>query len=83
MVHFNDGFYDRYGYALLGKTLTHRKIIKMRRECMESWNELKGKYDQSQNWLKNTLLQDIHHYSHSVLRTNLRDIATVRSTGDV
>ena len=66
MVHFNDGFYDRYGYALLGKTLTHRKIIKMRRECMESWNELKGKYDQSQNWLKNTLLQDIHHYSQEV-----------------
>ena len=63
MKKFNKIFYNRFGYERLGKTLSHQKLIHMRKECMESWNTIKENYDPSKNWLKNTLLNNIHHYS--------------------
>ena len=63
MNKFNKDFYNRFGYERLGRTLSHRKLFQMRKECMESWKTLKENYDPSKNWLKNTLLDNIHHYS--------------------
>ena len=63
MNKFNKDFYNRFGYERLGRTLSHRKLFQMRKECMESWKTLKENYDPSKNWLKNTLLENIHLYS--------------------
>ena len=66
MSNFDLDFYHQNGYAFVGKTVSKKKIVEMRRECMKTWKDLKNKYDQSENWLKNTLLQNIHHHSNEV-----------------
>ena len=42
---FDKDFYDSHGFVHLGKTMTDENLIRMRKECMKSWNGLKDKYD--------------------------------------
>ena len=61
MLLFDQEFYNKNGYAHLGKTLTREQLKLMKQECMKTWFDLKEGYDANKNWLKNTLLQNIHH----------------------
>ena len=66
MLLFDQEFYNKNGYAHLGKTLNHEQLKLMKQECMKTWFDLKKGYDANKNWLKNTLLQNIHHHSDVV-----------------
>ena len=66
MLLFDQEFYNKNGYAHLGKTLTREQLKLMKQECMKTWFDLKEGYDANKNWLKNTLLQNIHHHSDAV-----------------
>ena len=66
MLLFDQEFYNKNGYAHLGKTLTREQLKLMKQECMKNWFDLKEGYDANKNWLKNTLLQNIHHHSDAV-----------------
>ena len=56
------------GYIYYGSLLTHHGLAQMREEAMEAWNEENRKFDQSQTWLKNSLLTNIHRRSNLIRR---------------
>ena len=61
MLLFDQEFYNKNGYAHIAKTLNREHYKLMKQECMKTWFDLKEVYDANKNWLKNTLLQNIHH----------------------
>ena len=63
MLLFDQEFYNKNGYAHLGMTLNRKQLKLMKQECMNNWFDLKEGYDANKNWLKNTLLRNIHHHS--------------------
>ena len=66
MLLFGQEFFNKNGYTHLGKTLNREQLKLMKQECMKTWFDLKKGYDANKNWLKNTLLQNIHHHSDAV-----------------
>lgn len=62
-----DSFHDQ-GYISYGRLLTDRGLALMREEAMETWNEENRKFDQSQTWLINSLLPNIHQRSNLIRR---------------
>jgi len=61
-------FFDEQGYLPLGRTLTDAGLEKLRTEVMAAWVAEKGPFDPTANWLKNSLLTDIHHRSETARR---------------
>ena len=64
-------FHDQ-GYIYYGRLLTDRGLALMRGEAMEEWNEENREFDESQTWLKNSLLTDIHQRSNLIRRYYFR-----------
>ena len=60
-------FYDQ-GYICAGSVLTHHGLAQMREEAMEAWDEENREFDESQTWLKNSLLTNIHRRSNFIRR---------------
>ncbi len=56
-------FYDEQGYLILKSLLTPHGLEMLREECMEAWESKKTEFDANKNWLQNSLLPNIHHYS--------------------
>ena len=60
------GHYRERGYVHLGRVLTDAGLQQVRAQIMAAWEAEKGPFDPAANWLKNSLLADIHHYSEAV-----------------
>lgn len=60
-------FHDQ-GYIEFGRLLTDRGLALMCEEAMEEWNEENREFDESQTWLKNSLLTNIHKRSNLIRR---------------
>ena len=60
------GQYREQGYVNLGRVLTDAGLQQVRAQIMAAWRAEKGPFDPAANWLKNSLLADIHHYSEAV-----------------
>ena len=60
-------FHDK-GYIYYGRLLTDRGLELMCEEAMEEWNEENREFDESQTWLKNSLLTNIHQRSNLIRR---------------
>src|ERR1019366_9461101 len=58
--------YHNQGYLMLRSVLTSAGIRQMVDECMAAWTVEKGPYNPNATWLKNALLQNIHHRSKAV-----------------
>ena len=56
------------GYIYYGRLLTDRGLALMREEAMQAWNEENREFDQTQTWLKNSLLPNIHLRSTLIRR---------------
>ena len=55
--------FNKQGFLLLRKILTHSGLEQMREECMNAWNVETQAFDTSKSWLQNSLLVNIHHQS--------------------
>ena len=53
-------FYHENGYLSLGKTLTEEGVRQLLEQSMRVWRKEKGEYSESNTWLQNALLVDIH-----------------------
>lgn len=56
------------GYIYYGRLLTDRGLALMREEAMQAWNEENREFDQTQTWLENSLLPNIHRRSNLIRR---------------
>ncbi len=55
--------YADQGFLLLDNVLTERGVTEMVDQCMAFWSAKKGEYDPKGSWLKNMLLDNVHHHS--------------------
>ena len=60
--------FDDQGYIYYGPILTDRGLALMREQAMTAWNADKREFNQSQTWLKNSLLPNVHHRSDLIRR---------------
>ena len=56
--------YHENGFLNVGRVLTDEGLEQFRREVMAAWEAEKGPFDASANWLKNSLLVNVHHRSN-------------------
>lgn len=58
--------YQENGYLNVGRVLTDRGLNRLKTDVMAAWEAEKGPFDGNANWLKNSLLVNIHHRSEIV-----------------
>ena len=58
--------YHDEGYLRIGQVLTDRGLEDLKKEVMAAWESEKGPFNSDANWLKNSLLPNIHHQSDLV-----------------
>ena len=59
-------FYEQQGYLVLPQILTEKGLELARQQCMKAWGNEKKTYSPDATWLKNALLQNIHHQAQIV-----------------
>ena len=58
--------YADQGFLLLDEVLTERGVAEMLGQCMAFWSAKKEEYDPKGTWLRNMLLDNVHHHSSIV-----------------
>jgi hypothetical protein len=58
--------YEQQGYLVLPQILTEKGLELARQQCMKAWGNEKKSYSPDATWLKNALLQNIHHQAQIV-----------------